>query len=86
VALRASLKEQNTFVMSVHPGPIATEMIKTASEELAKQAETPEACAREVIKSMEAGDFLCFPDPLAKKLSEKYKPFSDYVFEQGNSY
>jgi NAD(P)-dependent dehydrogenase (short-subunit alcohol dehydrogenase family) len=85
-ALRTALKDQNTFVMSVHPGPIATEMIKNASKELAKTAESPGAVAIEVIKSMQAGDFLCYPDPLSKKMSEKYRGFSDYIFEQGNSY
>ena len=85
-ALRTSLKEQHTFVMSVHPGPIATDMIAGRGDLTKRSVESPEAVAKEVILSMEAGDFLCFPDPLSKKLSKSYKPFSDYVFEQGNIY
>lgn len=85
-ALRASLKEQNTFVVSVHPGPIDTDMIAGRGDLVKRTVESPEAVAKEVILSMEAGDFLCFPDPLSKSLSKAYQPFSDYVFEQGKIY
>lgn len=85
-ALRASLKEQNTFVMSVHPGPIKTDMVMGREDISKLTMETPDVVAKEVIRSMEAGDFLCFPDGLSKNLSRAYQPFADYVFEQGNIY
>ena len=85
-ALRASLKEQNTYVMSVHPGPIKTDMIAGRGDLTKFTVELPEVVAKEVILSMEAGDFLCFPDELSKSLSRAYQPFSDYVFEQGKIY
>lgn len=85
-ALRTSLKEQDTFVMSVHPGPIATDMIAQRGDLNFDNVGTPENVAIEVIRSMEAGEFLCFPDAKAKSLSKPYQPFSDYIFEQGNMY
>lgn len=85
-ALRTSLKEQNTHVMSVHPGPIDTDMIAGNTVLKKGDVESPQNVAQEIIKSIKAKDFLCYPDPKAKSLSKAYQPFSDYVFEQGKMY
>ncbi|CAB9506699.1 3alpha-hydroxy bile acid-CoA-ester 3-dehydrogenase [Seminavis robusta] len=85
-ALRTSLKEQGTFVMSVHPGPVATDMISQRGDLKRADIASADSVAKEVVKSMQAGEFLCFPDELSKSLSKAYQPFADYVFEQGNVY
>jgi NAD(P)-dependent dehydrogenase (short-subunit alcohol dehydrogenase family) len=85
-AFRTSLKDQGTFVMSVHPGPVATDMIAQRGDLLGVGVASAESVAEEVVQAVQAGDFLCFPDALSKSLSEAYRPFADYVFEQGNIY
>jgi NAD(P)-dependent dehydrogenase (short-subunit alcohol dehydrogenase family) len=84
-ALRSSLKAQGTMVLSVHPGPIATDMIKGGF--LANlQAESPTVVAEEVVQAIESGGFLVFPDPQSKSLGKAYSSFAQYVFEDGKMY
>jgi NAD(P)-dependent dehydrogenase (short-subunit alcohol dehydrogenase family) len=84
-ALRSTLQAQGTMVLSVHPGPIATDMIQGSA--LAKfQAESPTVVAEEVVQAIESGGFLVFPDPQSKSLSKAYSSFAQYVFEDGKMY
>lgn len=85
-ALRKTLEAQGTNVMSVHPGPIATDMIQQVGGEIAKQAASVEHCAQEIVLALKRGDFLCFPDPKSKQLSQAYANFAKHVFEDGNMY
>jgi NAD(P)-dependent dehydrogenase (short-subunit alcohol dehydrogenase family) len=85
-ALRSSLQAQGTMVLSVHPGPIATDMIQGISALAKFQAESPTVVAEEVVQAIETGGFLVFPDPQSKSLSKAYSSFAQYVFEDGKIY
>jgi len=85
-SLRMELQPHGVHVMSVHPGPVMTDMVASNAALQKHTVAAPEDVAQEVIRSLQAGEFLCFPDPLAKSLSQSYKPFAEYVFEQGNMY
>ena len=69
-----STNYSNVKVISVHPGPIATDMIINASKELAKQAEDPYNVALDVLKAITSKEtpFLVFPDPKSKTMGELY--------------
>lgn len=79
-ALRTQLASQGTLVLSVHPGPIATDMANEAG--LAEIAEPPEVVAEGIIGALKRGDFHLFPDTMAKTLWEQYQGFAEAVIEQ----
>ena len=85
-ALRMELKQQNTLVVSVHPGPIMTDMLSTSPELSALEPEDPKVVGEAICQSIEAGEFLCYPDKKAKSLGKAYAGYADHVFEKGNSY
>ncbi len=78
-ALRELLSEQGTFVLSVHPGPIATDMSDAAG--LTETAEPPALVADGMIEALKAGDFHVFPDSMAKQIGGAYKSFAENVVE-----
>lgn len=78
-ALRALLREQETAVLSVHPGPIATDMADTAG--LSEIAEPPELVGEAIVASLKTGEFHCFPDSMAKRIGEAYRGFAKDVVE-----
>lgn len=78
-ALRELLHEQGTIVLSVHPGPIATEMGDTAG--LTEVAESPTLVAEGIISALQAGEFHVFPDPTAKQIGSAYQDFAKNVIE-----
>jgi NAD(P)-dependent dehydrogenase (short-subunit alcohol dehydrogenase family) len=77
--LRDILQEQGTQVISVHPGPISTDMaITTGMEEFAEPAEL---VARSIIDAFESDDFHIFPDSLAKQIGTAYQDFARSVVD-----
>lgn len=78
-ALRELLKDQGTQVLSVHPGPIATDMGNAAG--LAEIAEPPELVGEAIVASLKAGDFHCFPDSMAKQIGSAYESFAKHIVE-----
>jgi NAD(P)-dependent dehydrogenase (short-subunit alcohol dehydrogenase family) len=82
-ALRELLSEQNTLVLSVHPGPIATDMGDAAG--MSEVAQTPAFVADGIVKALKAGDFHVFPDPIAKQMGDAYKSFAQNVVEVPSS-
>lgn len=78
-ALRDKLKEQGTLVLSVHPGPIATDMAHTAGfEEIAEPAVlVPQA----ILAAMQAKEFHVFPDTMARQVAEVYQNFATNIVE-----
>ncbi|MEM9227385.1 MAG: SDR family oxidoreductase [Verrucomicrobiota bacterium] len=76
-ALYWELKEQGTRVVSVHPGPILSDMADSAG--LTEIAEPPELVAEGIIQALEAGDFYVFPDTMAKQFGAAYASFAQGV-------
>ena len=78
-ALRDVLAEQGTAVLSVHPGPIATDMADEAG--LAEHAESPDVVAEGMIAALKSGDFHLFPDTMARQVGAAYRSFAEAVLE-----
>ncbi|MCA9113776.1 MAG: SDR family oxidoreductase [Planctomycetaceae bacterium] len=79
--LRAQLAEQGTVVLSVHPGPIATDMGDSAG--LTEIAEPPELVSEGIVASLKAGEFHLFPDTMARQIGSAYAGFARDVIEDG---
>lgn len=80
--LREKLGEKGVSVLSVHPGPIATDMGKSAGFDEAPGAET---VAAGIVEALEAGDFHLFPDPMAKQIEAAYQSYADNIILGGLS-
>lgn len=77
--LRDKLKEQGTQVVSVHPGPIATDMANDAG--LGEIAEPASLVGDIIIEALESGSFHAYPDTMAKQLGGAYASFAENVIE-----
>jgi NAD(P)-dependent dehydrogenase (short-subunit alcohol dehydrogenase family) len=77
--LRDTLKAQGTLVVSVHPGPIATDMADSAG--LGAIAEPASLVADGIIAALAAGEFHVFPDSMARKFWSAYQGFARAVVE-----
>ena len=78
-ALKSQLGEQGTAVVSVHPGPIKTDMATEAG--LADIADPPSVVARGIIEALKTGEFHVFPDTMAREMWASYKGFAEQVIE-----
>lgn len=78
-ALRELLAEQGTTVLSVHPGPIATEMGDAAG--LTEVAEPPALVPEGIIAALQTDEFHVFPDSMAKQIGSAYDSFAKNVVE-----
>lgn len=74
--LREKLGEKGVAVLSVHPGPIDTEM---ATEAGFPQASPVTAVSEGIVTALAAGDFHLFPDEMAKQFEAAYQSFSDTI-------
>jgi NAD(P)-dependent dehydrogenase (short-subunit alcohol dehydrogenase family) len=75
--LRDVLKEQGTQVVSVHPGPIATDMGSEAG--LDDIAEPPALVGEAIVAAIEAGDFHVYTDSMAKMIGGAYASYADSI-------
>jgi len=78
-ALRDSLADQGTQVVSVHPGPIATDMADSAG--FTEIAESPAVVAEGIIEALANESFHVFPDTMAKQVGGVYQSFAENVVE-----
>jgi NAD(P)-dependent dehydrogenase (short-subunit alcohol dehydrogenase family) len=78
-ALRDVLKEQGTQVVSVHPGPIATDMSNDAG--MGEIAEPAELVANAIITALAENEFHSFPDTMAKQIESAYQGYAKNVIE-----
>ncbi|MEM7576391.1 MAG: SDR family oxidoreductase [Planctomycetota bacterium] len=78
--LRESLREQNTLVVSVHPGPIATDMASDAGmpDEI---TDPPEVVADAIVDALKTGTFHVFPDRMARDFWAAYQGFAEALVE-----
>ncbi|AWV98302.1 SDR family oxidoreductase [Arcticibacterium luteifluviistationis] len=74
--LRVKLGEKGVSVLSVHPGPIATDMGAAAGF---TEASDVSVVSEGIVSSLKAGDFHLFPDEMAKQFEGAYQSFSDNV-------
>lgn len=74
--LREKLGEKGVSVVSVHPGPIDTDMAATAGFE---GGEATTTVSEGIVKALEAGDFHLFPDEMAKQFESAYQSFADNI-------
>jgi short-subunit dehydrogenase len=77
--LRDILREQGTQVVSVHPGPIATDMAANAG--LGEFAEPAELVSKAIIEALESSEFHVFPDSMAKQIGAAYHDFASNIVE-----
>lgn len=77
--LRATLQQQGTHVVSVHPGPIQTDMANDAG--LTEIAEPPSLVAIATFDALETGAFHAWPDSMAKQFGEAYHTFAENIVE-----
>lgn len=77
--LRDKLKAQGTLVVSVHPGPIATDMADAAG--LGAVAEPASLVADGIVVALAKGEFHVFPDSTAKRFWSAYQGFARAVVE-----
>lgn len=77
--LRELLTPQGTAVLSVHPGPIDTEMAHTAG--FGDIAEAPSVVAEGIVEALRAGEFHLFPDSTAKQIGAAYQRFAESIVE-----
>ena len=76
--LRDRLSDQKTYVLSVHPGPILTDMAVEAG--IDEDAAPPSAVPEAMIEAMKKGEFLVFPDQVSQAVGAAYQPFADQFF------
>lgn len=77
-ALRPVLENQGTAVLSVHPGPIDTEMAEAAG---LRNTEPTSVVSEGIIAALKAGDFHLFPDQMAKNFERAYHNFAEGIIE-----
>lgn len=78
-ALQAMLSGDGIQVVSVHPGPIATDMASAAG--LEEDAEPPSLVADAIVDALLTGKFHVFPDSTAKQIGEAYDSFAKNIVE-----
>lgn len=74
--LKEELGAKGVTVLSVHPGPIATDM---ASQVDFEETFAPSIVSEGIVNALEAGAFHLFPDDLAKQFGAAYKSFADNI-------
>jgi len=77
--LRDVLKPKGVAVLSVHPGPIATDMADDAG--FTEVAEPASVVSEGIVNALKNGDFHLFPDAMARDVQGVYQTFASNVIE-----
>jgi NAD(P)-dependent dehydrogenase (short-subunit alcohol dehydrogenase family) len=77
-SLEQVLREQGTQLVSVHPGPIDTDMADTAGF---TEGEPPSVVADSIMAALQKGNFHAFPDAMARQVSIPYQAFAENIVE-----
>ena len=78
-ALRPIFKEQGTATLSVHPGPILTDM--AISSGFAEDSDLPSVVSEGIVEALKEGKFHLFPDRMAKDFEKAYHNFAEDIIE-----
>ena len=78
-ALRPIFEEQGTATLSVHPGPILTDM--AISSGFAEDSDLPSVVSEGIVTSLKEGKFHLFPDRMAKDFEKAYRQFAEEIIE-----
>ncbi len=78
--LRDKLSDQGIQVISVHPGPIKTDMADDAG--FADIADSPQTVSDGIVAALKSGEFHVFPDTMARQIWQGYEGFAKGVVEQ----
>ncbi len=76
--LRESFEPQGIQVLSVHPGPIATDM---AAQIGVEDGEPATVVSEGIISALQSGDFHLFPDTVAKEFEGAYQSYAKSMIE-----
>ena len=74
--LREELGEKGVAVLSVHPGPIATDM---GTESGIENGAAASIVSEGIVKALAAGEFHLFPDEMAQQMGSAYQSFAENV-------
>lgn len=74
--LRADLGSKGVSILSVHPGPVMTDMGIAAGFE---EGATSSVISEGIVNSLKAGDFHLFPDEMAKQFEGAYQEFAENI-------
>jgi NAD(P)-dependent dehydrogenase (short-subunit alcohol dehydrogenase family) len=74
--LRDVMKPMGIQVLSVHPGPIATDM---GAEAGFSHADPTSSVSEGIVNALASGDFHLFPDTMAKQVQGVYQHFADNI-------
>jgi len=76
--LKDTWADQGIQVLSVHPGPIATDMAKQAGFD---EADPADVVATGIVDALSTGQFHVFPDSMAKQFETAYHDYAVNVIE-----
>lgn len=74
--LKDAFKAKGVQVLSVHPGPVETDMGNRAGFENLASAEL---VSEGIVSSLAKGDFLLFPDDMSKMIEGAYQSYADNI-------
>jgi len=77
--LRDQVADRGIQVLSVHPGPIATDMANEAG--MGEMGEPTPVVSEGIVAALKAGDFHLFPDEMAKQFEAGYSSYADNFIE-----
>lgn len=77
--LRELLIDKGVHILSVHPGPILTDMARSAG--LVEMADDASTVSKGVVQALKSGQFHLFPDAVAKDFEQAYRSYAESVIE-----
>jgi len=77
--LKEQVADKNIQVLSVHPGPIATDMADSVG--MGEMGEATSVVSEGIVTALAAGEFHLFPDTMAQQFWQVYQDFSAGIVE-----
>ncbi|WP_395373358.1 SDR family oxidoreductase [Marinicella sp. W31] len=77
--LKETLAEKNVQVLSVHPGPIDTDMATQAG--MGDGAESTNTVSEGIVSALQSGQFHLFPDNMAQTFEGAYNSYANNIIE-----